>query len=111
MDNDDLPNAIQTAVIGGFSRDGQQELLRPYVERYFAVVGDVWRRRTSEVAQGVVTGLFPSAVAQTTVDAVDAYLGSRDVPSALRRLLVEGRAEVARALRARACDTARSAAG
>ncbi len=110
-EDDDLPTAISEAVIRGFRHPAQERLLAPYVERYFAVVGDVWRRRTSEVAQGVVTGLFPSAVAQSTVDAVDAYLGSREVPSALRRLLVEGRAEVARALRARACDTARSAAG
>jgi aminopeptidase N len=33
VENDELPNALQTAVIGGFAQPGQDELLRPYVDR------------------------------------------------------------------------------
>ncbi len=110
-EDDDLPNAISEAVIRGFKHPAQADLLAPYVDRYFAVVGDVWQRRTSEVAQNMVVGLFPSATAQSTVDAADAYLGSHEVPPALRRLILEGRDEVGRALRARARDAARAAAG
>jgi aminopeptidase N len=106
MDDDGLPNAIQTAVIGGFSRAGQEELLRPFVDRYFASLSEVWSRRTNETAQNIVTGLFPTLLAeQSTVDTADQWLAShRDAVPALRRLVLEARDGVARALRAQARD-------
>ena len=106
MDNDDLPNSIQTAVIGGFARDGQQDLLRPFVERYFASLIDVWSARTNETAQSVVIGLFPTLLAeQSTVDVADAWLeGQRGAAPALRRLVVEARDGVARSLHAQSFD-------
>jgi len=106
MDNDDLPNSIQTAVIGGFARDGQQDLLRPFVERYFASLTEVWSLRTNETAQSVVIGLFPTLLAeQSTVDVADAWLeGQRDAAPALRRLVVEARDGVARSLHAQSFD-------
>jgi aminopeptidase N len=105
-EDDEQPNAISEATIRGFQHPAQGDLLAPYAERYFDVVGEVWQRRSSEVAQTMVTGLFPSVTAQSTVDFADAYLGGHDVPPALRRLLLEGRSEVVRALRARARDAA-----
>jgi aminopeptidase N len=105
-EDDELPNAISEAVIRGFKHPAQGDLLAPYTERYFEVVGDVWARRTSEVAQAMVVGLFPSTVDQSTVDAADRYLRTAEVPAPLRRLILEGRAEVARALTARARDAA-----
>jgi aminopeptidase N len=106
MDDDDLPNAIQTSVIGGFARDGQQDLLRAFVDRYFASLTDVWAGRTNETAQSIVIGLFPTLLAeQSTVDAADAWLaGHADSAPALRRLVVEARDGVARALHAQAFD-------
>jgi aminopeptidase N len=106
MDNDDLPNSIQTAVIGGFARDGQQELLRAFVERYFASLIDVWSARTNETAQSVVIGLFPTLLAEkSTVDVADAWLNAnRGAAPALRRLVVEARDGVARSLHAQAFD-------
>ena len=91
--DDELPNAIQEAIISGFSHPGQRSLLGPYVERYFEVVAEVWSRRTSERAQAVVVGLFPSwAVDKDTVDAADTWLADESHPPALRRLVSEGRA-------------------
>ena len=58
-EDDELPNAINEAIIGGFHHPAQHELTAPYVEPYFAVIPDVWERRTSETAQNVVVGLFP----------------------------------------------------
>ncbi len=59
------------------------------------------------MAQSIVVGLYPGLlVSQDVVDRTDAYLAARDVPAALRRLLLEGRDGVARALRARARDAA-----
>jgi aminopeptidase N len=106
MDNDDLPNSIPTAVIGCFARDGQQDLVRSYVERYFASLTEVWSGRTNETAQSIVIGLFPTVLAeQSTVDAADRWLDAhRGAAPALRRLVVEARDGVARALHAQAFD-------
>ena len=106
--DDTIANATQEALIAGFTHPTQGALLAPYVQRYFDSVVEVWERRTSEVAQNVVVGLFPtwaSAIGQPTLDACDALL-AQDLPAPLRRLLSEGRADVVRALRARAADAA-----
>jgi len=103
--DDDLPNAVQEAIIGGFSHPAQRALLMPYVERYFAEVAEVWARRTSERAQSVVVGLFPAwAVEKPTVDAADGWFAQEGHPPALRRLVSEGRAGIVRALAAREFD-------
>ena len=72
-------------------------------------IGEVWARRTSELAQNVVVGLFPTwsaTIEPATVSAADEFLAGDEVPTALRRLVSEGRADVERALRAREVDTA-----
>jgi aminopeptidase N len=103
--DDTLPNAVTESIISGFAHPAQRGLLAPYVERYFAEVADVWERRTSEHAQAVVIGLFPSwAVDKATVDAADAWLADESHPPALRRLVTEGRAGIVRALGAREFD-------
>jgi aminopeptidase N len=107
LHDDSLPNAMQKAVISGFAHSTQGELIAPYVQRYFDEVAEVWERRTSELAQSVVVGLFPtwsSTITLDTVAAADAFLAADGVPSALRRLVLEGRADVLRALRAREID-------
>jgi aminopeptidase N len=108
MDDDELPNAIQTAVIGGFQQVGQLELLRSFVNPYFSSLTEVWATRTNETAQSIVIGLFPTLLAeQSTVDAADAWLADHeDAVPALRRLVVESRDGVARALRAQGRDAA-----
>ncbi|MBV8539321.1 MAG: aminopeptidase N [Pseudonocardiales bacterium] len=103
--DDELPNAISEAIIGGFSHPTQRQLLAPYLDRYFAEIADVWDRRTSERAQSCVLGLFPSWVLeQRCVDAASTWLESGEHPPALRRLVSEGQAGVVRALAARAFD-------
>jgi aminopeptidase N len=109
VDDDTLPNAMQEAVVMGFAHATQGPLLVPYVERYFAEINGVWQRRTSELAQYVVVGLFPtwtSTITPETVAAADAFLTQPDLPTGLRRLISEGRADVLRALRARQTDRA-----
>ncbi|WP_328464211.1 aminopeptidase N [Streptomyces sp. NBC_00448] len=107
VDEDKLPNAVQEAVIGGFVQSDQRELLAPYVERYFASVKGVWDSRSYEMAQQVVVGLYPSLqISQSTLDATDAWLASAEPVPALRRLVVESRSGVERALKAQAADEA-----
>jgi aminopeptidase N len=103
--DDELPNAINESIITGFSHPSQKELLASYVQRYFADVADVWDRRSSERAQPVALGLFPSwSVRPETVKAADTWLSDESHPPALRRLVSEGRAGIVRALAARAFD-------
>ena len=105
--DESLPNAVQAAVISGFSQPEQADLLEGYVERYFSVLDEVWSTRTAEMAQSVVVGLYPSLlVSPAVVERTDAYLAEAAPPPALRRLLLEGRDGVVRALRARERDAA-----
>jgi aminopeptidase N len=99
-------NAVQRAAITGFGRVWDTSLLQPYVERYFAAIRGVWAEKSYETASTIITGLYPSQlVAQSTVDATDAFLAGlgSEVP-ALRRLVVESRDGVVRALKAQAAD-------
>ena len=105
VQDESVPNAVQSSIIGGFWSADQLPLLERFVEPYFEAVGEVWETRTAEMAQNVVIGLYPSLlVSPAVVERTDAYLASREVPPALERLLLEGRDGVARSLRARARD-------
>jgi aminopeptidase N len=107
VERDDLPNAVQAAVISGFSNAEQIDLLEPWVEPYFAALDEIWSTRTAEMAQNIVVGLYPTLlVSPAVVERTDAYLAAGNVPPALARLLLEGRDGVVRALRARARDAA-----
>ncbi|WP_328326578.1 MULTISPECIES: aminopeptidase N [unclassified Streptomyces] len=107
VESDQLPNAVQEAVIGGFVQTDQREVLAPYTEKYFAAVKDVWESRSHEMAQQVAVGLYPALqVSQETLDATDAWLESAGPNAALRRLVSESRSGVERALRAQAADAA-----
>ena len=105
-EDDELPNAMNEAVIGGFFHPAQTELTEPYVQPYFAVIPDVWERRTSELAQNVVVGLFPDAASTDVVERAEAFLADPANPPALRRLVAEGRDDAVRSLRGRARDAA-----
>ncbi|MFD8998891.1 aminopeptidase N [Streptomyces abikoensis] len=110
VESDKLPNAVQESVIGGFQQADQRDLLASYAERYFAVVKDVWDKRSHEMAQQIAVGLYPALqVSQETLDATDAWLASAEPNAALRRLVTESRAGVERALKAQAADAAATA--
>ncbi|MCW2689077.1 MAG: aminopeptidase, partial [Mycobacterium sp.] len=104
IEDDTLPNITTRAIVGGFGAPGQAALLQPFTARYFDAITGVWERRSSEVAQTVVIGLYPSwDISQSGIDAADEFLAG-DVPPALRRLVIEGRAGVVRSLAAREFD-------
>lgn len=108
VEDDTLANATTRAIVAGFGAPGQSELLKPFTARYFQAIPGVWARRSSEVAQTVVIGLYPSwDISEDAIAAADEFLAApeSEVPPALRRLVLEGQAGVKRALRARAFDT------
>ncbi len=105
IEDDTLANITARSIISGIVQPGQQELMKPWTAEYFGAISGVWQRRSSEVAQTVVVGLYPAwDVSQDGLDAADRFLADPQVPPALRRLVVEGRAGVERALRARKFD-------
>ena len=65
IDSDTLANHTVASVIGGFQSvpaDKREELLKPYVAKYFATVENAWDSRTHEIATQIATGLFPTFV-------------------------------------------------
>ncbi|MET9512960.1 aminopeptidase N [Streptomyces flavidovirens] len=107
IESDKLPNSTQEAVISGFVQTdpAQRELLAPYTEKYFAAVKGVWESRSHEMAQQIAVGLYPAVqVSRATLDATDAWLESASPSAALRRLVLESRAGIERALKAQAAD-------
>jgi aminopeptidase N len=100
-----LTIAMFRAVLGGFADPDADELLAPYAPAYFDAAGDVWREWSSAMAQDFVSGAYAvNPVSQATVEATDAYITAHKPPAPLRRLLIEGRDEVMRALRCQARD-------
>ncbi|CAL9438972.1 aminopeptidase N [Streptomyces sp. DH-12] len=108
VESDALSNALVEATIAGFARPSQRKLLAPYAEKYFAVIERVWTERSIQIGMDVVRGLFPSYEdSRATLDATDAWLTAHEnAAPALRRLVLEARDDLARALRGQACDAA-----
>ncbi|SCK20352.1 aminopeptidase G. Metallo peptidase. MEROPS family M01 [Streptomyces sp. WMMB 714] len=108
IESDRLSNALVDATIAGFAQPGQEELTAPYAGPYFEALEEIWRTRSIEIAMAVVRGLYPDLQTdQATLDATDAWLTAHeDAAPALRRLVLEARDDLGRALRAQRCDAA-----
>jgi aminopeptidase N len=104
IENHNLANALLESTVGGFAQPDQRELLAPFVDKYFAVIAEVWETRTNEIAQTLTLGLFPSLLGSPEILAkADAFIaGSSDVGAI--RLIRELRDNVARSLRCQAVD-------
>lgn len=103
---DDAPNAIVRATAAGFGRANDEELLRPFVDRYFAALQGIWAERSFHIAEELVEGFYPSWLStEQTLQAASAWLEAHpEAPAALRRLVLEGRAGTERSLRAQERD-------
>ncbi|MGW7262941.1 aminopeptidase N [Streptomyces sp. NPDC054842] len=108
VESDALSNALVEATIAGFGRASQRELTAPYTAKYFEAIERVWAERSIQIGMDVVRGLYPALQdSPRTLDATDAWLSAHEgAPPALRRLVLEARDDLARSLRAQACDAA-----
>jgi aminopeptidase N len=105
-----LTTAMEGALMQGFQQSDQSGLLRPYVERYFDDIPTIWKDRSLEFALAFARGMYPGfVIEQEVADTTDRFLEERPPAGPVRRVMIEGRDGVLRALRARACD--RDAAG
>jgi len=107
VESTETPNETQLRTIIGFQQPGQDDLLRPYVDRYLDAAADVYSRLGSHMGENVLVFMAPKLLAeQTTLDALAGWLDgpgqAADAPT--RRYVGEARADVARALAAQACD-------
>jgi aminopeptidase N len=105
MQDRTLTLAFLDSVMKGFQQPGQEDLLEPYAERYFDALRGVWEDRDLEFALDFGGMMYPMwIVSQRTIELTDAHLRGRDVPGPIRRLLLEGKDGIRRALRAREAD-------
>ena len=105
----DLPNALQSAATSGFGHVLDTALLEPYVDEYFGAVRRIYNEKTNEMAANLIEGLYPSQLAgrmPDLQDKADAWLAENDdAHDALKRLIIEGRDGVRRALQAQSKDS------
>jgi len=104
MHNNNLPNTIIEATIGGFQDPDHRDLMEAFVDRYFAELPDVWEEQTMEMAQDITAGMYPVyATSPELITKTNAFLANSTMPT-LIRLVTEGRDGAERALRAQAKD-------
>ena len=102
-----LPNAVVEATALGFTRPGTPaDLLRPFVDRYHGLLDTLDSRGSHAMIEAIVYGFYPRPIADRELcDRTQAWLdGHQDAPAALRRLVVENRDPVVRALAAQERD-------
>ena len=106
VEEDGLSNSIVEAYGLGFGRSGDTAALEPYVERWHAVLDTVESKGSHALVEAIVEGFYPRALASAELrDASDRWLQEHpDAPAALRRLVVEQRDPVARAVAAQERD-------
>ncbi len=108
VDRDDIPNETMRNIASSFNQPGQDDVLAPYLDRYLETADTIWDTRGVHYASTVLGYMFPREVAtQQTLDTTDAWLESSSANPAARRLVGEGRDDVARALAAQRCDAGR----
>ena len=99
-----LSNDHLDATIAGIRAGGRRDLVSRFDGDYFARIRGVWETRSIELARRLVRGLFPDS---DDLELVDRWLRDNDdAPAALRRLVIEQRDGLARALRVRSAQPA-----
>src|ERR671934_736025 len=107
MEDKTLPLATTRSMMRGFHRFDQRRLLEPYSGRYFQALAPIWKDRDIEVGLAFARMMFPTiVVGETTVAATDRYLAGKELPGPIRRILLEGKDNMERAMRGRAVDAA-----
>ncbi|MHA7171447.1 aminopeptidase N [Arthrobacter monumenti] len=104
--NNEYSKATQQAQIAGFGRVHDTKLLEPFADKYFDAVPGIVKTRTHELSQQIVVGLYPSQLTtRQTIEQTDGFLETLgDESPSLRRLILESRDGVVRALKAQAAD-------
>ena len=100
----ELPNATFRATLGGFADPERPGLLKPFQQPYFDTLRRAWDTWSLDMAQWFVAAAYPQEVSPAVIAATDEFLAADDIPAALRRLVIENKDGVRRALRCQECD-------
>ncbi len=100
------PLATIRALITGFKRVDQADLVMPYRQQYFDAIETVWASRPMEVAMWFVGALYPDVLAgDELVELTERYLTEHpSAPPPVQRYLTENLDNVRRTLRCRQKD-------
>ncbi|WP_327633164.1 aminopeptidase N [Kribbella sp. NBC_00482] len=107
VESEDTPNETQFRTILGFQQPGQEDLLRPYVDKYLNAAKDVYTRLGSSMGENVLVYLSPRHLAdQAALDALTGWLAveSSSVDAPTLRYVTEAQADLTRAIAAQAQD-------
>jgi aminopeptidase N len=103
----DAQTSVRSALVAGFQRPIQRDLLEPFVDLYFDNLLSEWESKSYEGAAKFVTGLYPSwIITQATLDKTNAWLNGvgKEAPAVLRKLVKESQDGIIRALKVAALD-------
>ena len=92
-------NAEVDALLVGFNAPRSAELQEEFAEEFFRRVEDIWNNHPIEIANRLVRGLYPES---SMAESATTDLLRKDLPGALRRVLLECRDNLRRTLRVRA---------
>jgi aminopeptidase N len=100
IDRADAPNTIVRSAALGFTHPATVDVLAEFVGPYFDMLLPIWESRSYQIAQYLIVGMYPAALANVELrDATRAWLSAhKDAAPALRRLVSENLAGVERAL-------------
>jgi len=104
--NESLPNSEIHSALGGLSYIDHAEIMKNFIDKYFDSVATLWNSRTHEIGQSLVTGLFPSSnITKEVIEKSDKFLAeNKDLAVGARRIIIEQKDALARALRAQEVD-------
>jgi aminopeptidase N len=105
----ELSNILVDAASLGFVRVNDASLLEPFVDQYFDNAVRIWNSNTFKIAEYLIENLYPLPLASRMLaDKTQAWIDSPEILEipALRRILIESKSSVERALQAQARDLA-----
>ena len=103
-----LPLATMRSIMAGFHRFDQRALLETYRGKYFSALDAIWKTRDIEIGLAFGRMMYPAVlIGEETVAETDRHLnGAEPLPGPVRRILLEGKDNMLRAMRGRAVDAA-----
>ena len=106
-ENFEISNWTRLSAIQGFARPLHREMHAKFIDRYFALILDIYNTRSYEESSSIIDLLFPSYVVTTeTLKKTTDWLSStgKDAHPTLRRHVAEAKDALERALRVQAVD-------
>ena len=106
-ENFEITNWMRLSALQGFARPLHRDLHAKFIDRYFALILDIYNTKSYEESSSIIDILYPSYVAtqDTLVKTINWLDGpGKDAHPTLRRHLIESKDALERALKVQAID-------